>query len=546
MSATYTMTDGFTTGNGGSPGVSMTFFDLDMDEDEIQGTLTITKATDETLVDEYRLYWGSSATAKLAGQGVIQSYTAYGTDKTEAMSANTAVPGGANYMLVYTVSGGTEFSSPTALDIPDGIVKFVKEIKSGGDAALKRFRSLDDLLYFAALDDSGFVNLWRSDGTAAGTYRVNETNQTAGTNSGAIRIGSVGSTLFFSAAHGSSTNYELWKSDGTDAGTDLLHEIEAGTAGSQIQLMTTMGTDLFFRANDGSSNKLFKTDGTTLTTVTPYAPASEFRVIGSTLYFNATDDGTEGIELWKSNGSAGNAELVKNINTVGDPVHSNIGSMKEFNDTLYFSTTNGTANGAELWKSDGSTAGTVLVKDIFAGTDGSDLKILREFNSELYIAARSGLNLKELWKTDGTSGGTTLVKTTSTDGAAIYPSEMTVGSDTFFFTAADSATNKELWKSDGTGAGTSMIDINTGGQSDPSRLTLFGDRLFVLAIGDSAGRELWVTDGTVTGSFRLTDINSSGDSFDINYEMRPSGTNPFFAATDGGTLGEELWRYYVK
>ena len=86
--------------------------------------------------------------------------------------------------------------------------------------------------------------------------------------------------------------------------------------------------------------------------------------IGSTTYFSA-DDGTHGRELYKSDGTAAGTVLVKDINP--GSADSDPGNLTNVNGTLFFTADDGT-HGTELWKSDGTTAGTVLVKDIYPGS----------------------------------------------------------------------------------------------------------------------------------------------------------------------------------
>ncbi|WP_323216879.1 ELWxxDGT repeat protein, partial [Pseudanabaena sp. CCNP1317] len=88
--------------------------------------------------------------------------------------------------------------------------------------------------------------------------------------------------------------------------------------------------------------------------------ASNFTDIGGTLYFTATDP-TNGVELWKSDGTAGGTTLVKDINPGNGSSSPN--SFTNFGGTLFFSADDGT-NGVELWKSDGTAGTTTLVKDI--------------------------------------------------------------------------------------------------------------------------------------------------------------------------------------
>ena len=89
----------------------------------------------------------------------------------------------------------------------------------------------------------------------------------------------------------------------------------------------------------------------------------------------------------------------------------------EHNNEIFFTANNaalnpgsGSTNDIELWKSDGTTSGTVLVKDINPGTsDGSDPRDFIEINGVLYFTAYTATHGRELWKTDGTSAGTEMV-----------------------------------------------------------------------------------------------------------------------------------------
>ena len=74
---------------------------------------------------------------------------------------------------------------------------------------------------------------------------------------------------------------------------------------------------------------------------------------------------------------------------------------------------------------------------------------------------------QELWKSDGTAAGTTLVKNIRPgSGTSSSPRELTNVNGTLFFVADDGVTGQELWKSDGTAAGTVLVrDIHPGSGS---------------------------------------------------------------------------------
>ncbi len=89
--------------------------------------------------------------------------------------------------------------------------------------------------------------------------------------------------------------------------------------------------------------------------------------------------------------------------------HANPQFLTNVNGTLYFSANDGTTS-TELWKSDGSSAGTVLVRDIRPGASGAGPVFLTNVNGTLYFSANDGTTSTELWKSDGSSAGTVLVR----------------------------------------------------------------------------------------------------------------------------------------
>ncbi|HEY5315136.1 MAG TPA: ELWxxDGT repeat protein, partial [Pirellulales bacterium] len=237
-------------------------------------------------------------------------------------------------------------------------------------------------------------------------------------------------TLFFTASNGMLGD-ELWKSDGTAAGTTLVKDIDPGPGSSTPEYLTVVGDTLFFVANDGThGTELWKTDGTTAGTVlvddinpgSGNSYPSQLTNVNGTLFFTA-NDGTHGTELWKSDGTAAGTSMVMDIDPgSGTSAPSDLTSL---NGILYFAANDGT-HGSELWRSDGTTAGTYMVRDIDSGAASSLPGNFAAFDGLLYFSANDGTHGSELWKTDGTLAGTTLVIDLNPGGVGGYPSELAV------------------------------------------------------------------------------------------------------------------------
>ncbi len=117
-----------------------------------------------------------------------------------------------------------------------------------------------------------------------------------------------------------------------------------------------------------------------------------------------------------------------------------------------------------------------LIKDINTGSEGSNdgfpWRVLAECGGYLYFNGETKSTGEELWRTDGTEAGTQLVvEGWPSENDGLKPRYFACAGDTLFFAGI------ELWKSDGTALGTMMVkDINTepNGYSYPKSLTARG------------------------------------------------------------------------
>src|SRR5262245_57028887 len=192
-------------------------------------------------------------------------------------------------------------------------------------------------------------------------------------------------------------------------------------------------------------------------------------------------------------------QIVLDINT--NTLDANPSQMMAIGSTTYFTADDG-VHGWELWKSDGTGAGTTLVKDINPASASSYPGSLTNVNGTLFFSANDGNHGVELWKSDGTESGTVLVKDNNASGSyggGSIPSNLTNVNGTLFFTAYDPATGGwGLWKSNGTAAGT--VVVRGGYSSSPGSLTSVNGTLFFNAMHDgTTGSELWKSDGTAAG-----------------------------------------------
>lgn len=374
----------------------------------------------------------------------------------------------------------------------------------------------------------------------------------------------VNGTLYFAASDGI-IGFELWRNVG--GVSTLVKGFAPGNGGSLIANLMNVNGTLFFTAYDGAHGvELWKSDGTEAGTIrlsdiqasSPLTTPQEFTVVGNQLFFSAFD--TEGWELWKSDGTASGTLRVRDIypGQGSDPYsgsypRSSFPSGFVNRDGTLFFTAQDAVSGRELWKSDGTSSGTVLVKDLFPGDstgypygiNSSNPGKLVNLGGTLYFSAADSLSGYGLWRSDGTAAGTQLIRGPG-QGLKSVNNLTAIGLKLFF--SGTGATGEELWKSDGTAAGTVQVkDIRAGTTaSSPTNLVNVNGDLFFLADDGTHGRELWRSDGTAAGTVLVEDIREGLDPV----SKKPFSSEPrdltslngvlFFSANDG-THGRELW-----
>ncbi|MDF1800707.1 MAG: hypothetical protein P1V81_16145 [Planctomycetota bacterium] len=513
-----------------------------------------------------------------------------------------------NGKLWFSANDGTHGSELWTSDGTAAGTKMVADIRPGSSSSfIKQLVGMGGKVYFGASDGTNGAELWGSDGTEGGTALVFDVNPgSSGSNVDDIVLEPAGNRLLFRAFQ-SGVGTELWESDGTAAGTALLKDINAGPGSSSCDQFVHWNGEVYFRANDGvNGQELWKTDGTTAGTVlvadihpTSHSQSpdlSYYAELGGELFFEAR--GANGSELWKTDGTSAGTVEVADIRTGVDS--SSPADLLVYNGRLYFTAEDSTF-GRELWSTDGTAGGTAILKDIQGGVTSAFLNTDNNFmlfGGELFFKASDGNTGSELWKTDGTSAGTVLVKDLELGLSGSSPDWLTPVSPTqLVFTATDSAIGRELFTTDGTSAGTGLlVDLDpniTTGDGAPSDLHPVGGSYFLFVANDGVtgqelyrwdkgvgatqlmdiqpgsfgsdidefytcylggklvtffeaddggtGKELWITDGTTLGTNLVKDINGSGHAYPGQFHYHPIHDVVFFSAADDGN-GTELWK----
>ena len=393
--------------------------------------------------------------------------------------------------------------------------------------------------FFYGINTQG-RELWRSEGTPAGTHLVKDIYPGLTYGANGLPLVAFKNKVWFNA-HSSGNGDELWSSDGTSAGTTEINVDSTGN--NSFPDFLAAGTDyLYFSAYDKTNTiALWRTDGTAAGTVEIIKEIAgnpvnlrEMVTIGNTAYFTVL--GPINGQLWKTNGTAAGTVMVKDL------APGNFGFISQLTaigNKLYFSGDDNFGNNGEPWVSDGTTNGTVLLQDINP-FGSSDPRRFYGFKEKVYFITSDGL----LRRTDGTPAGTEQFGNYFTSALSTDPTNLLGDANYLYFGAKQPGTGPgiELWRTDGTVAGTAMVkDLNPGTPaSNPHEFAFAGNKLYFQATVDGHGSELAVSDGTEAGTQLFNDIAAGAVSSDPRH-IAAVGNHLIFIA-DHPDYGTELFQ----
>lgn len=421
----------------------------------------------------------------------------------------------------------------TAIQLSAQEAVLLRDIATNGDDAFTYDAEIEGItvnnqLFFIIDDGKHGEELWRSNGSTVGTQLIKDVNP--GPDLGATSIlGALEDMVFFRGSDGVNGS-ELWVTRGTASSTQMI-EINPGSLSSNPYTAVVFDDMLIFPATGEDGTELYRTEGTAATTalirdIYPDPPDATFPrssspsslyVIGNEVLFWARDQ-DHGKELWKTDGTFGGTVLVSDI--IPGANSGNVRSSYPGEDKLYFTIDDG-VHGLELWCSDGTNGGTFMVKDITAGEADSDIEIMEEVNGTLYFIVEETVINKYLWRTDGTEEGTQMV------GSGIRAREFILYGDKLVFKG-----DNNVWMADGE-TEAELFDVTPSGE-----FGIAGNELYFSSSEGLGGQGLWKINEALDSVSLVKEVTQRSYRY-ISYMQGVGDKLYFIAETD--TFGNEIW-----
>ncbi len=397
-------------------------------------------------------------------------------------------------------------------------------------------QNFDDRVFFAGSLVGQDNSVWVTDGSAQGTTRFNTRRKEDSTKF--EQIVTAGKNVLIRTG-----TKELWHSNGEPGHAQLLSTNSTAliSAGDRAYYVLPWGhnrdhqiwyySPLDSQPTLASSLRLFPYPTSNVT------PVSYLGREDGVMFF-AGSCSTYGEELFITDGTSAGTHIVKDI--VQYPGSSSPQLLAFFRDGRLLFSAYEAATGRELYTSDGTETGTRMIADLALNTGNVDVVETLVTDQGIYLVMDDSFVGYKLWFTDGTAAGTKMVAMINS-APSPWPESLTSYKGNVYFAFDDGIHGRELWVSNGTQAGTTRVsDIGPGSASGVAgNLVSTPDNLYFVGDDGQHGQELWMSDGTAAGSVMVKDIAPGTPSSGLS-ELFGLGNRVQFSADDG-LHGQELW-----
>lgn len=255
--------------------------------------------------------------------------------------------------------------------------------------------------------------------------------------------------------------------------------------------------------------------------------------------FFTLDDERHGKEFWRTNGTEAGTQLIKDINPDEESGMGTIYGILE--DKIIFSANDG-VHGSEVWVTQGTRSSTKMIQDLNPGPQGSIYSgvILGDY----FYFSGIGSGGRELYRTQGEENSISLVKdfyqgvNFSGDPNSGDPTELTVAGNNIYMHARDEEHGKELWKYDASNNTTTMLkDISPGDQwTDIRDIIAVDDHIFFSV--NYSDPQLWYSAGTSVSTYLIEDFS---DDYRLYFRGSINGV-VYFHLYESSTRDYHLWK----
>jgi ELWxxDGT repeat protein len=220
---------------------------------------------------------------------------------------------------------------------------------------------------------------------------------------------------------------------------------------------------------------------------------------------------------------AASFDLTRDINVTGVPIEARPDFLGVVGSRVVFTATE-PSSGRELYASDGTSAGTVMLREFGAGQSGVSARPVGPAGDYLtFVVDSNSIGLSStLWTTDGMAANTIAIRAFA-DRDVQWLGQL---ADRTALLVAE----QSLWRTDGTSAGTVKLNSDVRPSAALGSTVIVGSRLYYLAFNSNLALELWETDGTVAGTRVVYRVP---DGLNVHLEQIGSAGDRLLLATSG-------------